>query len=82
MATNSSPVVEQVIDQLPFNASQRFGERFVDIFEEGDRDFYKVDKDIHTVARFEFWNEATGSVFRAGEIREDMLAEAFFDSTG
>jgi methenyltetrahydromethanopterin cyclohydrolase len=70
--------VEKVIDLLPFNASSRFGERFLDLFEEGERDFYKVDKDVHTVAEYEFWNEATGNVFRAGEIREDMLAEAFF----
>ncbi len=72
--------IEQVIDQLPFSASRRFGERFADLFDEGERDFYRVDKDVHTVARYEFWNEATGNTFRAGEIREDMLAEAFFAS--
>lgn len=72
--------IEQVIELLPFNASQRFGERFADLFEEGERDFYRVDKDVHTVAAYEFWNEASGNTFRAGEIREDMLAEAFFGS--
>ncbi|HEC09631.1 MAG TPA: methenyltetrahydromethanopterin cyclohydrolase [Acidimicrobiales bacterium] len=70
--------ITEVIDLLPFNASRRFGERFADLFEEGERDFYKVDKDVHTVAAYEFWNQATGNVFRSGEIREDMLAEAFF----
>ena len=70
--------IEQVIDALPFNASGRFGERFIDLFDEGDRDFYQVDKDVHTVAVYEVWNEASGNTFRAGEIREDMLSDAFF----
>ncbi len=74
--------IEQVIDLLPFNASKRFGERFADLFDEGERDFYRVDKDVHTVAVYEFWNEATGNTFRAGEIREDMLSEAFFGAGG
>ncbi|MFV2039522.1 MAG: methenyltetrahydromethanopterin cyclohydrolase [Acidimicrobiales bacterium] len=74
--------IQQVIDQLPFNASKRFGERFADLFDEGDRDFYRVDKDVHTVAVYEFWNEASGNTFRAGEIREDMLNEAFFGADG
>jgi methenyltetrahydromethanopterin cyclohydrolase len=74
--------IEQVIGLLPFNASRRFGERFADLFDEGERDFYRVDKDVHTVAVYEFWNEASGNTFRAGEIREDMLAEAFFGPEG
>ncbi len=74
--------IAAVIDRLPFNDSKRFGERFADLFDEGDRDFYRVDKDVHTVAVYEFWNEASGNTFRAGEIREDMLAESFFGSRG
>jgi methenyltetrahydromethanopterin cyclohydrolase len=69
--------IEAVIDKAPFNASKRFGERFADIFEEGKRDFYLVDKDIHTVARYEMVNWATGNSFSAGEIRVDMLRESF-----
>ncbi|MEW6622069.1 MAG: methenyltetrahydromethanopterin cyclohydrolase [Bacillota bacterium] len=69
--------VESVIDQLPFSASRRYGEPFAEIFEEGKRDFYIVDKDIHTVARYEITNYATGKTFRAGVIRTDMLKKAF-----
>ncbi|MDD6346605.1 MAG: methenyltetrahydromethanopterin cyclohydrolase [Lachnospiraceae bacterium] len=70
--------IEACIDKLPFNASRRFGERFYDLFEEGKHDFYIVDKDIHTVARYEITNLKTGNTFRAGELREDMLEESLF----
>ena len=66
------------IDQLPFSASKRFGEKFYDLFEEGKHDFYIVDKDIHTVARYTMNNIRTGNVFTAGEIREDMLEDSLF----
>ena len=70
--------IEEVIEKLPFNASRRYGEAFIDIFEEGKRDFYIVDKDIHTVARYEFTNYATGRTFAAGVIRPDMLKQSFY----
>ncbi len=70
--------IEEVIDVLPFNASRRYGERFIDLFEEGNRDFYVVDKDVHTVASFEITNYRTGRVFKAGDIRVDQLKESFY----
>jgi len=70
--------IKAVINMAPFNASRRYGERFIDLFEEGKRDFYVVDKDVHTVARYEMTNYATGNTFVGGVIREDMLKEAFF----
>ncbi len=69
--------IEEVLEQLPFNASKRFGEDFLDIYEEGKRDFYIVDKDIHTVAYYEFNNVRTGNAFSAGELREDKLKISF-----
>ena len=68
----------EILESLPFNASKRFGEDFIDIFEEGERDFYIVDKDIHTVARYEFTNIGTGNSFSAGELREDKLQKSLF----
>lgn len=69
---------ERVIHELPFSASKRYGEAFYDLFEEGKHDFYIVDKDVHTVARYELTNIATGHRFCAGELREDMLKESFY----
>lgn len=71
--------IEAVIDQLPFSASRRFGEKFYDLFEEGKHDFYIVDKDIHTIAYYEITNLASGKTFRAGRIREDMLKDSLFN---
>jgi methenyltetrahydromethanopterin cyclohydrolase len=70
--------IKAVIHQVPFNASRRFGERFIDLFEEGKRDFYLVDKDIHTIACYEITNYATGRTFNAGVIREDRLKESLY----
>jgi len=46
--------------------------------EEGGRDIFNTDKDIHGAAIFEIMNYRTGSVFKAGEIREEYLQELFF----
>lgn len=70
--------IEEIIDTLPLSASKLFGRPFIDIFEEGDRDFYKVDKDIHTIACFVISNQRTGRTFSAGVIREDMMSECFY----
>lgn len=70
--------IEACIEELPFSASRRYGEKFFDLFEEGKHDFYIVDKDIHTVARYTMTNIRTGKTFRAGEIREDMLEDSLF----
>lgn len=70
--------IEAVINEAPFSASRRFGEPFIDIFEEGGRNFYVVDKDIHTVAYYEMTNLKTGNTFKGGELREDMLEQSFF----
>ncbi|HEY3316636.1 MAG TPA: methenyltetrahydromethanopterin cyclohydrolase [Bacillota bacterium] len=70
--------VEAVIDKLPLQASPLFGTPFLDIFRAGNYDFYEIDKDVHTVARFVMNNIATGRTFSAGMIRPDLLAKSFF----
>ena len=70
--------ITSIIKELPFNASRRYGEEFIDLFEEGKRDFYIVDKDIHTVACYEITNIATGNTFKAGVLREDLLEKSLF----
>ena len=70
--------IEKFLEVAPFSASPRFGEHFLDLFEEGNRNFNEVDKSIHTVACYEITNFRTGRTFRAGELREDMLKKSFF----
>jgi len=69
---------EAVIEKLPTKSAQRYGYPFSKMYEEGQRDIFQTDKDIHGVAIFELMNYNTGSVFRAGEIKEEYLQELFF----
>lgn len=70
--------IEEIIDELPLSASKLYGRPFIEVFEEGDRDFYKVNKDIHTIARFVITNIHSGNTFSAGEIRQDMLIDSLY----
>ena len=78
LVNSTDDEILDVINKLPFSSSRRFGEPFRDIFEEGKHDFYIVDKDVHTVARYEITNIASGNTYRAGTIREDMLRDSLF----
>jgi methenyltetrahydromethanopterin cyclohydrolase len=70
--------IEEVIDKLPTNSAKRYGYSFAKMLEEGGRDIFNTDKDIHGAAIFEIMNYATGNVFKAGEIKEEFLQEMFF----
>lgn len=70
--------IEAVINQLPTCSARRYGYPFAQMLEEGGRDIFNTDKDIHGVAIFELQNYATGNIFRAGEIREEYLKEIFY----
>lgn len=75
---SSDAEIEAVIDKIPSNSAVRFGYSFAKMLEEGGRDIFTTDKDIHSVAVCEIMNYNTGRVFRAGEIREEFLKEIFF----
>lgn len=71
--------IKELMEELPFTASPNYGRPFIDIFEEGDRDFYKVDKDIHTIAKYTITNINSGKTFQAGEINKEELYRVFFE---
>ena len=70
--------IAKIINELPLSASSLYGTPFMQVFEEGDRDFYKVNKDVHTIARYTIVNQSSGRTFSAGIIREDMMIKSFF----
>jgi methenyltetrahydromethanopterin cyclohydrolase len=70
--------IAKIIKELPLSASTMYGTSFMKVFEEGDRDFYKVNKDVHTIARYTIANQRSGRTFSAGIIREDMMIKSFF----
>ena len=75
---SSDTEIEAVIDQLPTHSARRYGYPFAKMLEEAGLDMSNVDKDIHAVAAIEIMNYNTGSVFKAGEIREEFLKEIFY----
>ena len=70
--------IESIITELPLSASSLYGTPFLEVFEAGDRDFYKVNKDVHTIAKYTITNQRSGRTFSAGIIREDMMKDSFF----
>lgn len=68
--------IEEVIEEVPSSASEDYGSPFIEIFEEYDRDFFKIDKKLFSPARVTINNMETGSVYRSGEINEKVLKES------
>ena len=69
--------IYSLVDQLPSSTSKDFGRPFAEIFEEYDRDFYKVDRKLFSPARVTVNCLATGKSATAGELRYDLLASSF-----
>lgn len=69
--------IERVLPQLVTESSPRYGELFLKLFMEADKDFYKMDLDIHSPAEVQMSNMNSGSSFHAGGIRKDLLLESF-----
>ena len=70
--------IEEVLPQLITESSADYGRLFIDLFEEAERDFYKMDLDIHSPAMVQMYNMNTGRVFSAGRIRKDILLQSYF----
>ncbi len=68
--------IEEVIDEVPSNASEDYGSPFIEVFEEYDRDFFKIDRKLFSPARITINNMKTGAVYKAGEINEKVLKES------
>lgn len=57
-------------------SSEQYGRPFAEIFEEADRDFYKIDPGIFAPAVVTINNARTGRTFTAGEINTDVLLKS------
>lgn len=68
--------IEEVIDEVPSSASEDYGSPFIEVFEEYDRDFFKIDRKLFSPAKITINNMETGTVFKAGEINEEILKES------
>ena len=71
-------IIAKTIHQLTSNTSSpNYGELFMDIFERSGRDFYRMDYDVHSIAKIQIHNVRTGKAFSAGEINFGLLEESF-----
>jgi methenyltetrahydromethanopterin cyclohydrolase len=67
-----------ILPNLVTESSKDYGRLFRDLFIEAERDFYKMDLDIHSPAAVQIVNMNTGKLFHAGQIRDDLILKSFF----
>jgi methenyltetrahydromethanopterin cyclohydrolase len=70
--------IAEILPKLVTESSKDYGRLFIELFREADRDFYKMDLDIHSPAAVQMINMNTGKLFKAGGLREDLIEKSFF----
>ena len=68
--------LEKIVEQAPSKASKDYGKPFLQIFQEADRDFYKIDHGLFAPAAIIINNAKTGNSFTAGQINPKVLADS------
>lgn len=63
--------------KIPSSSSTEFGRPFIEIFDQYERDFYKIDKSLFSPARVTFHNLQSKNSFSFGEPRPDILVHSF-----
>jgi methenyltetrahydromethanopterin cyclohydrolase len=71
--------IEEILPQLVTESSKDYGRLFKDLFIESERDFYKMDLDIHSPASVQIVNMNSGRMFKAGRIRDDLIRKSYFN---
>lgn len=73
--------IEAVLPHMSCALSKHYGRTFADIYEEADRDIFKMDLDVHKVAVFEITNLKSGKTYKVGKFNEDLLLKSFYENT-
>jgi len=68
--------LKRFVEKAPSNASKDYGRPFIEIFQEVNMDFYKIDPNLFAPAVLIVNNMRTGRVFAAGEINAEILAKS------
>jgi methenyltetrahydromethanopterin cyclohydrolase len=71
--------IQAILPKLVTESSKDYGRLFKELFVEAERDFYKMDLDIHSPAAVQIVNLNSGHLFRAGQMREDLIKKSFFN---
>ena len=70
--------LEELTPQIPSQASRDYGVPFAEIFQRYEGDFYKIDPHLFSPAKVQIVNLNTGTTFRSGESRSDLLNRSFY----
>ena len=70
--------IQEILPNLVTESSKDYGRLFKDLFIEADKDFYKMDLDIHSPASVQIVNMNSGNMFKAGSMRIDLIEKSFF----
>ena len=76
---NDDNFVADLAQKVVAEACSAYGRPFIEIFEDADRDFYKIPLDLHSPAVVHLNNLTTGTTHSAGEINEAVLVQSFFE---
>jgi methenyltetrahydromethanopterin cyclohydrolase len=73
--------VEQVLPHMAFSGTVHNGKTFAELYDAAQRDIFKMDTNVHKVARIEMTNRKSGRTFSTGAIDADMLLKSYFSNT-
>ncbi|MEM2971403.1 MAG: methenyltetrahydromethanopterin cyclohydrolase [Candidatus Bathyarchaeia archaeon] len=66
----------EIVTKAPSKASKDYGKTFIEIFEEANHNFYKIDPNLFAPAVLVINNVKTGKIFKTGEINAEMLKKS------
>jgi len=69
--------IKEIINKLVTGSSRDYGRPFAELFVEADEDFFKMDKDIHAIAKLKIQNTVSGNAFEAGRIYPEVIKKSF-----
>ena len=75
--TGNDESLETIGPKIPSSSSPDYGQPFSSVFENYDRDFYKIDRLLFSPAVVTLVNLDTGSSHRYGETHPDVLLKSF-----
>ncbi|MDR0797573.1 MAG: methenyltetrahydromethanopterin cyclohydrolase [Nitrososphaerota archaeon] len=73
---NDEAKLHEIVNQTPSMMSKDYGKPFMQIFQEADKDFYKIDHNLFAPAVIIINNVKTGRTFKAGKINPKVLLES------
>lgn len=69
--------LEELAINLPSSSSEKYGQSFIELFEEADRDFYNMPQDIFAPAQVIINDMLTGKMYHTGFIDLERLKKSF-----